>query len=180
MRRVRPSYDWSSPAAPHVLEGRRILRRILPPDATPARRIAVAVLAAFAGVCAYGIVSQAAQGSAIDARVRALTQQNAQLREQISERRQQIGEANNVAWLEEQARRLGFVFPGESLFIITPPGAQSAQGGGVNAPLPTFAPAPSAPPPVPSGSPSPSPRPNASPTPLVFVMPSASPTPTGH
>lgn len=116
--------------------------------------------------------------------MRALTTQNAALQQQITQRQQQIGETNNVAWLEEQARRLGFVFPGETVFIITTPGTGLPPGGGVNAVLPSFAPpspSPSASAPASPGATSsapagaqPTPRP--SPTPFVFVMP----TPTPH
>jgi cell division protein FtsB len=145
------------------------------------RRLAIAALAALSGLAAYAVFSEAAQSHALDARVRSLTAEHAALQQQITQRQQQIGEANNNDWLEEQARRLGFVFPGETLLIITTPGAALPAGGGVNAVLPTYAPSPS---PSPSASVSPgasassssSPTPHASPTPLVFVMPS----PTAH
>jgi hypothetical protein len=107
-----------------------------------------------------------------------LTAQNSALQQQIGDRQRQIGEANNTAWLEEQARRLGFVFPGETVFIITTPGAPTAASGGLNAPLPTFAPSPSAsstatPSPAPPTSSSASPRPTQ--TPVPFVLPSPTP-----
>ena len=112
--------------------------------------------------------------------MRSLTVDNSELQQQISDRQAQIGEANNVDWLEEQARRLGFVFPGESILIITTPGAALPAAGGINVALPTYAPSPSGSPrPSPSGtttSPSASATPAPSPTPLVFVMP----TPTAH
>ena len=140
------------------------------------RRLVIAGLAALSGLAAYAVFSEAAQSNALDVRVRSLTTENASLQQQITQRQQQIGEANNTDWLKEQARRLGFVFPGETLFIITTPGVALPASGGVNAVLPTFAPSPS--PSVPSGaSPSASaaPTPHASPTPLVFVMPSPTP-----
>jgi len=121
------------------------------------------------------VFTEAAQGNALDARVQALTSQNAVLQQQIGERQQQISEANNTAWLEEQARRLGFVFPGESIFIITTPGAPTAASGGLNAPLPTFAPSPS-----PSASPSPSSSPSATPVPRQTPVSFALPSPTPH
>lgn len=158
-----------------------MLRHVVAPDASPLRRLAVAGLAALSGLAAYAVFSEAAQSHALDARVRSLTTENTALQLQITQRQQQIGEANNNAWLEEQARRLGFVFPGETLFIITTPGAALPAGGGVNAVLPTYAPSPSPSPspstgPGGSSSPSPSAATHPSPTPLVFVMPS----PTGH
>ncbi len=143
------------------------------------RRLVIAGLAALSGLAAYAVFSEAAQGNAIDARVRSLTADNAALQQQIVDRRVQIGEANDVAWLEEQARRLGFVFPGETVFILTSPGSSLPATGGINAVLPTYAPKPSPSPTVPgsSASPSGSPSPQASPTPLVFVMPTPSPSP---
>jgi Septum formation initiator len=123
------------------------------------------------------VFTEAAQGNALDARVQALTSQNAVLQQQIGERQQQIGEANNTAWLEEQARRLGFVFPGESIFIITTPGAPTAASGGLNAPLPTFRPSPS---PSPSALPSPSSSPSATPIPRQTPVSFALPSPTPH
>lgn len=138
------------------------------------RRLVIAGLAALSGLAAYAVFSEAAQGSALDARVRVLSAQNAAIQQQIKDRRQQIGEANDTAWLEEQARRLGFVFPGESVFIFTTPGAPSAANGGVNAPLPTYAP-PSASASISATSTSPTPTPTPAPTPVPLTA--ASPPP---
>ena len=129
---------------------------------------------------AYAVVNEAAQGHAIDRTVRSLQAQNAALQQQIDERRTQIGEADDTAWLEEQARRLGFVFPGESLYIITTPGSALPATGGVNAALPTYSPAtpsPASSPGVASPGASPGATAKPSPTPLVFVMPTPSPSP---
>jgi cell division protein FtsB len=169
------------PVSAHVLEGRPILRHVVAADASPLRRLSIAGLAALSGLAAYAVFSEAAQSHALDARVRSLSAEHAVLQQQIAQRQQQIGEANNNDWLEEQARRIGFVFPGETLFIITTPGSALPAGGGLNAVLPTFAPSPSPSPsssssPGASAPPSPSSTPHASPTPLVFVMP----TPTPH
>jgi cell division protein FtsB len=142
-------------------------------DAGPLRRLVIAGLAALSGLAAYAVFTEAAQSNALDGRVGSLTTENAALQQQIGERQQQIGEANNTAWLQEQARRLGFVFPGETLYIVTTPGAALPQSGGLNAPLPTYAPSPSA-----STSPSPapaSPTPRPTPTPVTFVLPSPTP-----
>ncbi|MDQ6847934.1 MAG: septum formation initiator family protein [Candidatus Dormibacteraeota bacterium] len=161
--------------------GPTILRHVIAPDASPLRRLVIAGLAALSGLAAYAVFSAAAQSNALDARVRALNAQNSTLQQQIAQRSQQIGETNNVAWLEGQARRLGFVFPGETIFIITTPGAALPASGGINAVLPTYAPSPSpssspsaSPGPSPSSSPAASATPRPSPTPLVFVMPSPS------
>jgi cell division protein FtsB len=142
-------------------------------DAGPLRRLVIAGLAALSGLAAYAVFTEAAQSNALDARVGSLTTQNAALQQQIGERQQQIGEANNTAWLQGQARRLGFVFPGETLYIVTTPGATLPQSGGLNAPLPTYVPATSA-----SPSPSPaqaSPTPPPTPTAVTFVLPSPTP-----
>jgi cell division protein FtsB len=165
------------PVSAHVLEGRPILRHVFASDAGPLRRLVIAGLAALSGLAAYAVFTEAAQGKALDARVHSLTAANSALQQQIGERQQQIGEANNAAWLEEQARRLGFVFPGETLFIITTPGAPTAASGGLNAPLPTFAPSPSPSPSVsPTATSSPSPTPHPTQTPVSFALP----TPTPH
>ena len=178
---LRPSlWTVARPVPAHVFEGRPILRHVIAADASPLRRLVIAGLAALSGLAAYAVFSEAAQSNALDARVRALNTENAALVQQITQRQQQIGEANNADWLKEQARRLGFVFPGETLFILTTPGASLPPAGGVNAVLPTYAPSPS---PSSSASPgassaaSPSPTPRASPTPLIFVMPTPTPTP---
>jgi cell division protein FtsB len=168
------------PVSAHVFEGRPILRHVVAADASPLRRLVIAGLAALSGLAAYAVFTEAAQSSALDARVRAMTTENASLQQQITQRQLQIGEANNADWLKEQARRLGFVFPGETLFILTTPGASLPPAGGVNAVLPTYAPSQS-----PSSSASlgaspaasPSPTPHPSPTPLIFIMPTPTPTP---
>jgi cell division protein FtsB len=139
------------------------------------RRLLVAGIAALCGLAAYAVFTEAAQGSALDARVRALSSQNAVLTQQIAERQQQIGEANDTAWLEEQARRLGFVFPGETVFIITTPGAPTAPSGGLNAPLPTYSPPTPSPSPSTSPSATPTPTPKPTPVPLSVAPPSPSP-----
>jgi cell division protein FtsB len=162
------------PVSAHVLEGRPILRHVVASDAGPLRRLVVAGLAALSGLAAYAVFSEAAQGNALDNRVQSLSAQNSALQQQIGERQQQIGEANNGAWLEEQARRLGFVFPGESIFIITTPGAPTAASGGLNAPLPTFAP-PSRSPSPGASPPSPTSSAKPTPTPVTFVLPSPTP-----
>ena len=135
----------------------------------------VTALAALSGLAAYAIFSEAAQGTALDARVRSLTTENATLTTQIAERRQQIGEANNKDWLEEQARRLGFVYPGESVFIITTPNSGLPAGGGINAALPTYVPPTATPAPSTTAVPSPAATATPAPTPLTFFLPSPPP-----
>ena len=65
---------------------------------------------------------QVAQTRHLDAQVTALSAQNSALTQQISEREREIADAQTVAWLEQQARQLGYIFPGEQLYVIVPPG----------------------------------------------------------
>ena len=93
--------------------------------------------------------------------------QRAALTQQISDRQREIADAQTVAWLEQEARQLGYIFPGEQLYVIVPPGAARASTGGVSAAIPTYkAPA------TPTAAPTATPKPSASPSPR------ASPTPT--
>lgn len=156
----------SSRAAP-------ISRPVTARSGPPSRRVLIAGLAALCGLLAYAVFGAVAHGSTIDAQVRALTAANSRLAQQIAERQVQIGEATSTDWLEEQARKLGFVFPGETIYILTAPGAKVPSGGGINAVLPTYEPSPS---PTPGASPSGSPSPSAAPTPVTFALP----TPTAH
>ena len=123
--------------------------------------------------------SQAAEGGRIDSQVKQLRQQNAALSQSISDRQREIVDAQTVAWLEEEARKLGYVLPGEKVYVIAPPGQTLPASGGVNVPLPNFA----IPTPTPSPTPSPTPQapatPRPSPTPVTSGSPASSPTP-GH
>ena len=110
-----------------------------------------------------------AHGNAIDAQVRALQQQQAQLQQQIAQRQAEIADADSTDWLQEQARKLGYVFPGEGVYILTGPQVKGPAGGGINAPLPTYAPA------TPTPVPTPRPTPKPSPTPISFNLASPSP-----
>lgn len=133
------------------------------------RRCAGALLALLCGGVAYGIYGQVAQSSALDAEIGVLQRQNTALQQQIAERQQQVVEAQTYAWLVEEARKLGYVFPGERSYVLTGPGTPQVPGGGVAAPLPTFTP--------PTPTPSPSPKPSPSPSELHLPSPSPSPSP---
>ncbi len=130
--------------------------------------------AAFCGVVAFGIYGQAADSRALDAQVGTLTQQNVALQQQIADRQREIVEAQTAAWLEEEARKLGYVFPGEKVFVLTPAGGHAPASGGVNAPLPTFSPLP-VPTAAPSATPGVTPRPSPTAVPLTVATPSPSP-----
>ena len=131
-------------------------------------------MAAVCGFVAYAIYGQAAQGHRIDTQVTTLERQNRDLKQQISDHQRQIVEAQTAAWLVEEARKLGYVFPGEKIFVIPAPGASPQGGGGVNAPLPSLAPLTS---PSASASPSAAASPTATPapTPWAFTLPTPSP-----
>ena len=49
--------------------------------------------------------------------------------QQISDREREIADAQTVAWLEQEARQLGYVFPGEQLYVIVPPGGSARVDG---------------------------------------------------
>jgi cell division protein FtsB len=137
------------------------------------RRIAVVLIAGVCGLVAFAVYGQVAQTRHLDAQVNALTTQNSALTQQISDREREIADAQTVAWLEQEARQLGYIFPGEHLYVIVPPGAAQASTGGVSVPIPTFRPL-ATPTPVPSATP----KPSATPSPTPSHMPTASPTPT--
>lgn len=131
------------------------------------------LIAGICGLVAFAVYGQVAQSRHLDAQVSALAAQNSALTQQISDRELEIADAQTVAWLEEEARQLGYVFPGEKLYVIVPVGAAHASTGGVSVPIPTFK---ALPPPTPT--PSPSPRSSASPSPSPSHGPTASPSPT--
>jgi hypothetical protein len=101
--------------------------------------------------------------------VTSLSQQNGVLHQQITDRRREIVEAQTAAWLIEEARKLGYIFPGETIYVVTPPGTSPPPGGGVNVPLPSFSL------PTPTPSPSPSPASATATPPQVLVIPTPSP-----
>jgi hypothetical protein len=107
-----------------------------------------------------------------------LQEANAALTAQISQRAQEVTEAQSSPWLEDQARRLGYHLPGEKIYVLDPGAKSAPSSGGLNAAPPTFIPTP-VPTPIPTPTPTPSPAPPlpslvaASPTPAT-----ASPSPT--
>lgn len=145
---------------------------------TTRRRLGAAVAVVVVGWVGYAVASETATGHALDARVRALKQENAQLEREINARRAEISAAANPAWLEEQARRLGYVRPGERVFVLASPRAGLLPDGGVDVgTLPSFAP-----PVTPGSRPAPTPAPpevlaDPSPTPVFLSVSAATPTP---
>jgi type II secretory pathway pseudopilin PulG len=137
------------------------------------------LIAGICGLVAFAVYGQVSQSRHLDAQVTALVAQNSAMRQQISDRERGIAAAQTVAWLEEEARQLGYIFPGEHLYVIIPPGRDTASSGGVSVPIPTFR---VIPPPTPK--PSPTPTPSSSPTPKGSPTPSPtpahSPTPSPH
>jgi cell division protein FtsB len=135
----------------------------------------VVIACAVTGFVAYAIYGQAAQGRQLDADAASIAQQNAALRQQISEHQREIVEAQTNAWLIEEARKLGYIFPGEKIFVIPSPGSAPSAGGGVNAPLPSYSALPPASPSPSAATPGPG-QATPAPTPVQIVVP----TPTPH
>jgi hypothetical protein len=138
------------------------------------------LIAGVCGLVAFAVYGQVAQTRHLDAQVTSLSAQNQALTQQISDREQEIADAQTVAWLEEQARQLGYIFPGEHLYVIVPPGGAHSSTGGVSVPIPTFKvlPPPTPTPlPSPKTSASPSPTPSHGPTPTPTPKPTPTPTP---
>jgi cell division protein FtsB len=176
-----PSYaDTRRHIVPFVSDGAQAEERVIRPTQRPAldspitlRRIAVVLIAGICGLVAFAVYGQVAQSRNLDAQVTALTDQNSSLAQQISDRQREIADAQTVAWLEQEARQLGYIFPGEHLYIVVPPGRGTPASGGVSVPVPVFkVPALATPTPTPSAKPTPTPTPT--PKPLTV------PTPTPH
>lgn len=129
-------------------------------------------MAAAAGICGlvgFALYGQLAQNRSLDDQVAALTSQDSRLQHDISQSETEIVLAQTPAWLEEQARKLGYVLPGEKVYVLTTPGAAVPADGGVVAPLPAL------PTPRPTPSPSPSSTPASSPSPAIVASPTPSP-----
>ena len=135
------------------------------------------LIAGICGLVAFAVYGQVAQSRHLDAQVSALAAQNSALAQQISDRQREIADAQTIAWLEQQARELGYIFPGEHLYLIVPPGSAGASTGGVSVPVPTFK---ALPPPTPTPSPTARPSTSASPAPTHSPTTTPSPTPTPH
>lgn len=127
------------------------------------------------GWVAYAVYAEVAASHSVDRRLNAAQQENARLQHEIDQRRAEIAEAQTKEWLVEEARKLGYVLPGERVFVLTTPGAPLPPDGGIDLKnLPSF----SSPTPSPGASPHPTPGPTygpggdgASPTPFVFTVP---------
>lgn len=125
------------------------------------------------GWVAYAVYAEMAAGHSVDSQLSAAQQRNQALQHQIDQRKAEIAQAQSTQWLEEQARKLGYVMPGEQVYVVATPGGALPSGGGVDYKnLPTFNPSPS-PGSTPGPSPTPvgGPPPNATPTPYVFTLP---------
>jgi cell division protein FtsB len=174
-----PTPGATSPHSSHTAPGED---RVIRPTQRPAldspitlRRIAIVLIAGICGLVAFAVYGQVAQSRNLDAQVNALAAQNSALVRQISDREREIADAQTVAWLEQEARQLGYIFPGEHLFIIRSPGSGTPASGGVSVPVPEFKP-----PSTPTPSPSASATPGATPTPTARPVTVPSPSPTPH
>jgi type II secretory pathway pseudopilin PulG len=134
------------------------------------------LIAGICGLVAFAVYGQVAQSRRLDAQVTALAAQNSALVQQISDREREIADAQTVAWLEEEARQFGYIFPGEQLYVIGAPGVPESTGG-VSVPVPTFK---TLPPATPTPSPTAKPSTSPSPSPAPGSTPSPGPTPTPH
>lgn len=139
--------------------------------------MAVGVAATGAWV-SYAVYAATTAGHALDGQVRTLQRENATLRTQVDLRRRELAAASSGGWLEEEARRLGYVRPGDRIFVLATPGAHLPTTGGVDP-----GPLPGAPTPGPKGAPPPPPAAPAAaappppqatppaPTPMRFTVP---------
>lgn len=126
----------------------------------------------------YAVYAATTAGHALDGRVHTLQKENAALRDQVDLRQRELASASSGGWLEEEARRLGYVRPGDRIYVLATPGSKLPPDGGVDpGPLPgapTPAPKPAAPPPAAQTSTAPAPAATpapAGPTPLQFTVP---------
>jgi hypothetical protein len=122
---------------------------------------------------AYAVYAEMAASHSLDGQLRAAQQRNQALHHQIDQRKAEIAQAQTREWLVEEARKLGYVMPGEQVYVVTTPGASLPPGGGIDLKtLPSFNPSP-----APGGTPGPTPTPvvqpsaGATPTPFVFTFP---------
>ena len=129
------------------------------------RRILAIIVAVACGWAAYGLYGETSQTRSLDARVTQLKSGNAILEAQIAERSMQIAAASSSAWVEAQARKLGYVMPGEKVYVLDPGGKATPSFAGVPVTPLTFDPPPPTPTPTPIPTATPTAAPVATPTP---------------
>jgi hypothetical protein len=95
--------------------------------------------------------------------------ENAKLSLSIADHRAELLAAQTTPWVEEQARTLGFVFPGESIYVVSASRSLPPDGGLAIKSWPTYNPTP---------APTPTPDPNATPSPSADPAQGLSSTPT--
>jgi cell division protein FtsB len=143
------------------------------------RRVVAAVVVLALSWVAFSVYGERARGDALDASVAKKRAENADLSKQVADRRNEVAAATTTGWLQEEARKLGFVMPGERVFILTPGGRPLPPSGGVDFKQPpafagaTPSPAARGSTPGATGSPAASTAPaqTPQPTPQVFVLP---------
>ena len=138
------------------------------------RRVAAALIAVVCGWVAYAVYAEMAAGHSLDGRLSTAQQENARLQHLIDQRRAEIAQAQTREWLVEEARKLGYVLPGERVFVLTTPGAALPPDGGIDLKnLPSFSSASPSPGSSPGPTPTPAygPTPGTTPTPFVFTVP---------
>ncbi len=136
-------------------------------------KVGLVIFALIAGIVAYGVYGSLERTISLHSRIVAMQESNQRLQHQIADRNREIQAAQSTTWVEEQARLLGYVMPGEHVYLILPPAAGSVHSGGVQAPLVNE--------PITTPTPSPSPSPSSSPSPSASLGASdgqATPSPT--
>ena len=131
------------------------------------RQVLIAATLVIVAWAIWVISSEASSGNLMGRKIAALSVQNAALSATIAADQRELSASGSTAWLEERARMLGFVAPGERVYIIGS-GTSVTHGGVPIAPLPSWELQPGA-------SPSPSPAPSSAPT--ASTAPLVSPTP---
>jgi len=129
------------------------------------RRVLALLAAVACGWAGYALYGAAAADRALAARVSQLQAGDAALSQQIAQRSLQIQEAQGSEWVEEQARKLGFHLPGETIYVVLPSGSQVPGSSTHGGPPPTFG--------VPTPTPTPTPDPTPTPTPIPAATPGA-------
>lgn len=140
------------------------------------------MIAALCGWIAFAVFSQAAHGRQLADQAQQLSTENQALLQHIDDDEAEINQAQTTGWLEQAARKLGYILPGENLYIVAAASSTSTStSGGIPYPLPVF----SSPTPVPTPQPTPTPvptpagppTPKPTPTPYVFVLPTSTAAP---
>src|SRR4029077_10687712 len=107
----------------------------------PRRRIVAALSTLAVAWVSYAVYAETMAGHSADSRVQTLQKQNDALRAEIDQRRREISVAQSDSWLMQEARRLGYVLNGETVYVPVPSGKAVPASGGIDpGPAPSFQP----------------------------------------